>query len=335
MIVHRLIIYVFLLAWGYETMAAKRDTLYIDDLSDVFILRFQNTLRTTELDLTNKIYNKTLELKPNDTRSIGFSFSYKWLSIGVGMSPGFMNKDNSVYGKTSRFDIQINTYARKYLFNFYLQWYKGFYVSNPQKIVKGWEGTRYPLVPDAQTANIGTNFYWIFNNKRFSYRSVYLYNEIQKRKAASFLFGGGFNLSSGYSDNYFLPQVWLETVNTDTVPVIKKFGAMGMYLSGGYAFTLVSKGGKFYFNLSLILNLGPYISSATLLRESGKKTTGNLAFGGATDARMSFGANIGKKNRFFIGITAVTMQYFYKLNNEYGVKSIIRNAKFFIGYRFI
>jgi hypothetical protein len=328
-------IFVVLLFVALNLQGAKRDTAYIEDYSDIFILRFQSTLRTTELDLTNNIYNKTLKLKPNDSRSIGFSFSYKWLGIGIGFTPAYMNRDNAVYGKTSRFDVQINTYARKYLFNFYLQWYKGFYVSNPKDIVKGWESVRYPTIPGAQTANFGANFYWIFNNKKFSYRSVYLYNEIQKHSASSFIFGGGFNMSSGYSDNYFLPEEWLPVVNADTIPVIKKYGAMGMYFSGGYAFTLASKGGKFYFNLSFVLNLGPYISSSTLLKENDKKLTGNFALGGGTDGRLSLGTNIGKKNRMFIGLTAVTMQYFYKLNKEYSIKSIVRNAKLFIGYRFL
>ena len=328
------IIFFFVLITNHS-FADNRDTLYIKDLSDFFIIKWQTTLRTTGLDIINTKYNKKLSLRPNDSRSVGIGVTYKFINIGIGYKSKSMSGDNEVYGKTSRFDVQINSYARKYLLNFYLQWYKGLYVSNPKEIKKDWDTTFYPQIPDAAILNLGSTFYWMLNYKKFSFRSSYYYNEIQKKNASTFLVGGGVNTSLGNAKNYFFPDIWINLVNNDTIAILKNYKTLAMFVSGGYSFTKVTKKQKTFFNFSLILSLGPYFSYSSLLIGGKSKPIINSGINFSTDTRLAIGTNLGKKNKVFLGVYVVGFTNSYKLNSIYSIKTVIKKARFFIGYRFL
>ena len=318
-----------------QAKGIKRDTTYIKDLSKNFILKIQTSGRSTELDLKNLQVNKTFELKPNDSRSIGLAFSYRWLGLGIGFTPGYMNNDNKIYGKTDRIDLQINSYSKMYLINFYFQWYKGFYVNNPKTFDKNWNYTYYPTVPDAQIANMGGSFFFMTNPYKFSLRSVYLANEIQRKRAGTWLIGGGFNFSAANSKNYFVPEIWVNSPILDTLAILKNYSFLQMYASGGGSYTFVWFNGKLFLNLYLMLNFGPYVGSAGLSKSSKSFTKGSFSNSLSTDGRLSFGGNIGKKNRFFWGIYAVVFQYNYHIKDLYDISPTVKNAKLYFGYRFI
>jgi hypothetical protein len=318
-----------------SAIGISRDTTYIKDFSKFFILKFQTTIRSTELELKNLQVNKAFKIMPNDSRSFGLAFSYKWLGLSIGITPSYLNNDNKIYGKTNRFDFQVNTYSKWYLMNIYAQWYKGFYVSNPKTFDKNWNETYFPTIPEGQLANFGGSFFFMLNPEKLSFRSVYLGNEVQLKKAGSWLFGGGFNSSFAHSKKCFLPDIWIDSPVIDTISILKGYNFFHLFASAGGSYTFVWFNGKLFLNLYLMLNMGPYLGSATLYQNTKTFTRGNLDFSTSTDARLSFGGNIGKRNKFFWGLYIVAFRYNYNIKSYYDISPFVKNAKLYFGYRFI
>jgi len=326
---------VFVLFLAANGFSIKRDSTYIKDFSRNFILKFNQSVKSTALELKNISANKTLKLSPNDSKSVGLDFSYKWLGLGIGITPGFMNKDNKIYGKTSRFDFQINSYAKSYLLNVYLQWYKGFYVENPGIFDKNWKPPVYPQIPSAQISNFGSTFFLILNPEKFSYRSVYLGNEVQMKRSGTWLLGGGFNFSVANSEKYFLPDEWIPIAQADSFTLLKNYGFMNFFFSGGGSYTFVWFNGNLFLNLSLIFNVGPYFggSKLHLINDDFSKASFNLSL--SNDGRLSFGGNIGKKKKWFWMINAIAFNYHYSIENYYDISPVVKKASLVIGFRFI
>ena len=164
----------------------------IVDYSDKFALYLYAKQKTNHFGIYN-LEVPLIEYSPNDRLNIGFGFNYKWLGIGFAFNFGFVNNDNDKYGVTKRLDWQTNIYSKKFVVDFYLQYYQGYYVQNPQEVFPEWgEGDDMYIRPDIKSASLGIGAMYIFNHKKFSYKSAFLQTAIQKKSAGSFMMGGHF-----------------------------------------------------------------------------------------------------------------------------------------------
>ena len=149
------------------------DSNYIVSYSDIFTPRFVLLTKRNEFDVENVNLDSTsqnsttLTFKPNDPVSIGLGFSYKWLGMNLAFNLPSANNKNEIYGKTKRFDFGTHIYGRKIIMDFTFQWYKGYYLANPQGIVPGWnEGDPYPSRGDIKVSTYGLAAFYIFNKNR-------------------------------------------------------------------------------------------------------------------------------------------------------------------------
>lgn len=310
---------------------AKRDTNYILDKSDRFSLYLFSSGKYNQLELSKESFEHPLKLSPNANMSLGLGFSYKWIGLSLGISFPFMNKDNRVYGKTNRFDFQLNTYSKKIVFDTHLQYYKGFYVNNVTKLLPSWriDSLGYPLLPDMETVSMGMNGYYIFNNKKFSYRSVFLHNEIQKKSAGSFILGGFWSFNYGGSPTHFLSDDIQLTNRYDTIFNLVAYKAFHWGIAIGYAHTFVLWK-QFFIHLSFVPKLGFYrVTTGTIENNEGVISVANK-FGSGLDFRIASG---GEHSHFYWGITGVTTNYNY-IAKGWTITPSIGNVKIFIGKRF-
>lgn len=209
--------------------------------------------------------NLSTGLKPKLNVQVGY--------MGIALAGGI--SFNKLKGSKDRdFDIKLNMYGKKFGFELGLSGIKslhGDYILD----VPGWDGVyiddsiwvAFPLkveVPEGivSQAVFNFNFYYAFNNKKFSYPAAFTQMFIQKKSAGSILAGGElhvnvinigdtltedelfrltnvtYGLGVGYGYNLVLPHRWL--IHGSALPylVLHSKTTVRNYMQGdGYSVT--------------------------------------------------------------------------------------------------
>jgi len=219
-----------------------------------------------------------------------------------------------------------NIYSKKFVADAFAQQYNGFYIENPT-VLTDWKETYFPQRDSMQTFSLGIGGYYVFNNKKLSYRAAYVRNAIQKKSAGSLLLGGFYSLDyAGFKDGAtksFIPDYFPTSVQDSfalSAYVSKSFG-----ISFGYTYTWVVK--RFFINISLIP--GIVAKNLTIYTSSGEQKTKT---GGAS--RFTGRVAIGYESKhFLIGLTSYITTGTIQFEN-YQIKPSTSNAKLFIAKRF-
>lgn len=230
----------------------KYDTTRITDLSDKLNIYTGTYAKFYSIELNNSAINKKLKLEPNGKTSLGLGFSYKWIGLGVNFSPSFINKDDEIYGKTKSFDTQLNIYTNTFGADAYFQYYKGFYLKNPDNFIN-WQNDAFPFCPDLESYSFGVSGYYFTNNKRFSYKAAFTRTQIQKKSAGSFIMGIYANVNMADAPNGLVPDELPDTLISYYNIEGYKTGSVGF--SAGYTYTLVLFK-RVFINGSLVPGLG-------------------------------------------------------------------------------
>ncbi len=244
---------IFLLTVSYFTTSAqadaqikvipkpsKIDSNYIEDLSHHFNLFIYGKTKYKKFGIKNKETNKTINYHPNDKFNVGFGFNYKWLGLGLAFNLPFINNDDDKYGKTKRFDAQMNVFAHQFLLDFYFNFYRGYYLNNPKVINPNFETSgQYPLVPSMMTNDFGLSYYYILNHKKFSYRASFIQNERQKKMSGSMILGFITHLSHTSADTSLIPTPFLKDIDDFEKYKLNSFSAFDLGPMFGYAYNFV------------------------------------------------------------------------------------------------
>lgn len=306
-----------------QPIEAKYDTSRISDVSDKLAIYAGFSGKIHNIILKNENTDKELALEPNGKSSISFGFGYKWLGFGLSFNPGFMNKDDNIYGRTESFDTQLNIYSKFIGFDAYLQYYKGFYIENPEDFTN-WQYDFFPLRPDLESFSFGLSAYYFSNSKHFSYKAAFSRNQIQKRSAGAFIAGINFSENIVLAPGSFLPKELPDSLKP--YYNIDAFITYSLGVSIGYTRTFVFLK-RFFINLSIVPGFGfrnAKYAVDGLITEIVPTITGSLT------SRFSLGYE-GK--RLYAGFTFVNLvdSYNYKSIN---ISSATGNSQLFIGKRF-
>ena len=305
--------------------ALKYDTAYIESYNKIFTPRFLINNKRSEFSISNELTGRKIEYRPNTPINIGVGLTYKWIGINLAFNLPFINNDNNTYGKTKRFDAQANIYARKFNIDFIFQNYRGYYVSNPVIVDPGWQpGDPYPIRSDVNSAAFGFNLNYIFNNRKFSYKAAFNFNERQKKSSGTALAGGGFLTYVINSDTNLIPPAAFP----DTVTPVKldRIRLSTVYTMGGYAYMFIIR--NWYFMLSL--NLGVGLSSSRG-RFQDELVTENDKFSFITDYKGSVGYNAEK---YYIGLSWFSGAFSIYSTEDIRVRYSLSRISLYLGYRF-
>jgi hypothetical protein len=304
---------------------SKTSDSYID-YSDQLLIKVMSVAKSNNLQLLNKNDGSSIMLKPYGISSLGFGFNYKWLGLGIAFGMPASPEDEKTYGKTKRFDFQLNVYSKKFVVDAFAQRYKGFYVENASELIN-WEETSFPKHESMKTFAMGVGGYYVFNHDKLSYKAAYVRNSVQKKSAGSFLLGGFYNIDHGGFDgeenSSFVPNYFPIEIQ-DSLP-IDEYTSRSAGVSFGYTYTLVFLK-RCFINISLIPGIGVKSLHVTKEGEKIKETTGVGRFNG----RLALGYE-GK--HFLLGITTNTVTGNLEFE-DYDIKPTTTNAKFFIAKRF-
>ena len=296
------------------------------DYSDQLLIKLMSVVKQNNLEIINVNNSQSLRLSPASISSLGFGFNYKWLGLAIAFGLPSTTEEIQKYGKTQRFDFQLNIYSKKFVVDAFAQQYNGFYIANPSELTT-WNQTFFPQRDSMQTFSMGVGGYYVFNNKKLLYKAAYVRNAVQKKSAGSFLLGGFYNLDyAGFEQGArysFIPD-YFPTEVRDTFNV-NAYKAASFGVSFGYTYTFVFWK-RLFINVSLVPGFG---GTNLTIYSNGQRKTESLGSG-----RFIGRTALGYENKYFlIGFTSYTTTGNVEFEN-FQIKPSTSNVKFFIAKRF-
>lgn len=123
-------------------------------------------------------YNYYFDNELNST--IGLNVNYRGFSIALSLNP------KKVLGKNNDTEFNLNYYNNKFGADFTYSNMKRFHYSNNWFDLKTGKDD---VLGNTKLASYSANFYYVFNNRKFSYPAAFTHSWIQKRSAGSFIAG--------------------------------------------------------------------------------------------------------------------------------------------------
>ncbi|MBR6438704.1 MAG: DUF4421 family protein [Bacteroidales bacterium] len=245
---------------------------------------------------------------------LSFSISYLGLSAGTGFS---LNKVTG-QGKKTDADFSLSSYGNSFGIEFAINYYKSFTGNYDY-----WDDSIHLrlIIPREFVSQItlDLDFYYAFNNKRFSYPAAFSQSYIQKKSAGSLLIGGSLHANEILAGD--------STAGTEIFCLENYSLGIGV----GYAYNLVINK-HMLFHLSLL----PYVvfDGGTSLRHLGK---GELK-GVKTDFPEMYvilrNAFIYNYKGWFFGTNLQLNQSYFKSGDAIKMTSTQWLASCFVGFRF-
>ena len=302
----------------------KRDTLYIQEQTDKFYVKPLLTSRSISLemeDTQNRVDNILYE--PTTNTYLGLSLYLFDVGLELSFQVDNESQDPAIYGETDAFDFQANLYMKKWGADIAWQRYSGFYLDDPNDHFSDWRvGDPFPQRADLNITNLQFNAFYVFNHRRFSYRSAFNQADIQLKSAGSFLLGFSTSTLRFNSDSTLIPGE-SESLLPDELNInIGRFTALG--LVPGYTHNFIYR--NFYLNLSL--SIGPAHLWTRYSSES--RETNDLNIRPIVNIRSALGYN---SDTFFGGLSFVSQGVGYEIG-DLEVNARSGNVKLFVGYRF-
>jgi hypothetical protein len=296
--------------------------LYINRFPDHFFLYPVIKQRSLNFQLEkNNDRDKQLTFKPNNSFSFGVGTYLFELGFELTFAIPIDQLSKEIYGDSKSRDIQLNVLGKKWGVDAFYQKYSGFYVTD-----RGNEpaaGTPYPQRPDIRTKNIGLTGNYVFNNQKFSFRSVYNFAERQLYSNGSFLLFSSVSSFKLGADASILSDTEKLTFGEKVSFTNLRYTSFS--IAPGYTYSLIFKN----FFLNGTLSIGPAHHWIYYKLDNGAEKN-EIAINSFVAARIGIGYN---GNRLFGGISFLTQGSNVKFED---VRFSNNNGAFkiLLGYRF-
>jgi hypothetical protein len=314
-------------AWA-QTDSSKATKLgreyFVEDLtSKINVSLFTyNAKNSFSYDSKGKI-----DYQPNEYLGFGIKVMHKWLGLAYVYAP--TNLQEKTKGTTKYSNFTLNSYGKKIGLDFYYLKYDGYYIANTNQIPELRNNNKpYLIRPDISTTNIGSNLYYIFNHKKYSYRSTFLQNEIQKHSAGSFMINGSFSYYNINADSSIVPTYLGPGNKVDADASIRKGDFYSICLMPGYAHTFVIKE-RFFITISAFFGANFQQQQYYV----GKELVDRNKFIVAPKASGRVGLGYNGK-RFYAGVAAIGDNYTLPLGANEKLNYLMGNGTFYFGIRF-
>lgn len=301
---------------------------------EYFIKDMTEKLNVSLFFLTNKSDftlsgNKGIKLNysPNDYGAIGLSVRLHWLGLAFSYAP--KNLQEKFKGTTTYTNLKLSGYGKKIGVDLYYLDYSGFFLDNTREVLGDNYPYRHYIRPDLNTLNIGTNFYYIFNHKRYSYRSTFIQNEIQKHSAGSFILNGSINYFKLSADSSIVSKE-IDIMKFSPEAKLKTGDFYNLSLMPGYGHTFVAFQ-KLFLTLSICMGLNFQQQYYTSEFKSGNQSFQEFEFIPRALGRAGFGYN---SNKFFTGLNVVADVYNLPLGKNERIAYSVGSANLYFGYHF-
>jgi hypothetical protein len=228
------------------------DTLraqFIQSFPDHFFLYPVIKQRSLNFGLEKRDRSELLTFKPNNSYSFGVGAYLFELGAELTFSIPIDEKSKALYGESDARDVQLNLLGKKWGGDVFYQKYSGFYLTDRENPVIS--GVPFPQREDIISRNFGVTGNYVFQNRKFSFRSAYNFSERQLQSKGSFLAFATLTSFKMSADSSILTPTQ-EAVFGNKVSFTKlKYTTFS--IAPGYTYSLIFK--SFFFNGTL--SLGP------------------------------------------------------------------------------
>lgn len=303
------------------------DTNYVKSYSKTFTLGMPIVSKSLRINLQEKTSGNYLDYFPTATYSSGIFINTSL--VGFYVMPGFMSirEGSKRKGSSNYNDYQFNIYAKRFFFDISFQVYKGFYLNNSYDYDPYKNQENYYQRSDLSALSGGFNIYYVFNNKKFSYRAPFSFTQSQIKSAGSFIIGTYFSDFSFTADSsvvddriqYLFPAF----------PSLKSGNSFSAGISLGYAYTFVLKK-KWYITTTAIPGFGVNYNSVE--REDSSVVSG----GNNNSLKFKFTFGFGyTSSKWFYGCMFTSDSYSsLSTLSPYEINYRLNRLRLFVGRRF-
>ncbi len=221
-------------AWAQHSLR-DTDEEYIRYDPDMLTVRTFLSRKVNGYQVGEQGRRREAEYSPNDLNGAGLGFTYRFIGINLNFRAPILNRSDDKRGTTRSFDLASYAYLRKFTIDAIAQVYKGHYLSDNDLLNSNFAGDVAGIRPDLQTTLLGVNAHYIFNHRRFSYRSSFLQSEWQHKSAGSFLAGVNMHYVHIRADSSVVPAA--TALGKDLTFDHSSIYSVGF--DGGYAYTFV------------------------------------------------------------------------------------------------
>ncbi len=242
--------------------------------------------------------DKKIILHPNTPANLRLKFNYRFLSLGLQFSPGFLpgNGDEDLKGKTKSFSLKTSFVFPHWYSDLSYADVEGYYLENTDDWTSRAAGDPFIQFPDLIYK--GIDFSSGYNsNSRFSLRSLRSHTERQLRSAGSF--------NPVFNVRYYI----IDDRSSDTGT--QKTNNLEASIGPGYSYTFVVRE-KFYCSLAVMASYGYLNTRLTTRLPAGDYVTTQDNFILRWDGRTGLGYN---GSRFYTGLYANVSGTKYKQEN--------------------
>lgn len=304
-----------------ETVIPADTNIYFTDYSELLAVQVFTQTRTNMLDIVYE--DEKLLLRPNGMTNLGFGGSWKGLALNLSFGLPKTGGSTEKYGETKRYDIQFSSMTDRFYFDGFLSGYKGYYNDNPQDFID-WENDYFPQIPNLTVSSVGLSGFYIFNNKKYSYKAAYKRTAVQHKSAGSFALGIYGNYDDVNTDNGFIPKEFPDSIKSDFD--LKAFTNLAVGISFGYAYTFVLWK-NVVLNLGAFPGIGIQQSSMTSLTGVNTNTT-------KLGEQIKGTAALGYEYKsFYLGFYSSATLRFLDYN-DYEIDLSTEQFRFYVGKRF-
>ena len=302
-----------------EWFLQQQDTNYISNYNHEVSLRILGVSKYNYFKMIDRNTNANILYYPDSKVSLGAGITYRWFSLDVLFNSG-LNKRKAE--SSTAFDFQVKIFSPKQYFGLTYKYYYGYVIGDYNNIsVEIPDSVK--VREDIRTSLFGLEYMYAFNYGRFSFKAPFLYNEIQKKSAGSFVVGVSLTSYILDGDDAVLPEEAKPDYNPNLY--FSSLNTINLSFDGGYMYTLVFLP-KFYLTVSaipgIVLVAGDYkVDEREFLdlRASLKFSTMN-----------SLGYN---SRRFYAGLQFTNSFFLTKIVDKSGIKDGYMKLKIFAGFR--
>ena len=308
-----------------DSISISNDNIYIENHNKQLNIKFDVT--NDKINYGISIEDKKATLRTNLKTSYGFVFSYKFLSVRLGVRPSLSENEKKNKGETDVFRFRIKLLFEDWTHSLQYNYRRGFYIENSQDFPSISNNTNFNVQFPHLTTNIFTGTSQFKLNKNFSFKAIESNTEIQLKSVGTFM--------PGISYTYYDVTGADKIKNTDD-EIIKRevysdYNGFSIILNTGYYYTFVLNN-YWYANLYANPGVGVNFYKTTFFTANNSlKQSFNETFF-SFDSGVAAGYN-GKKYYFGFEFNYLVNSEVFN-DNKISLQPKRSNFHVFVGYRF-
>ncbi|MFD2572069.1 DUF4421 family protein [Spirosoma soli] len=184
---------------------------------------------------------QSLVYKPNLAWTLGLGIDYKWIGTEITVKLPFLGYNIAQRGKTKPFGATVNLNNRRFWFSAQYQFYRGFYLNNPDVLQSDWfdHHAAYPYRNDLRTQTVISHVLYQFNPLRVSVPATLLQREGQRRNAGTWVIGGFATYQHVQGDSSWVPTALQKDFSAESG--FHRLNTLALGVEAGYTQTFVFK----------------------------------------------------------------------------------------------